>query len=142
MAQDDFASLRKNVNIRAKGLNHDLNKTKDTLILSSQNKIYRIYTVGDNSGVVDRTVNDLEMKMPLRSLKKGKYVFVVDQLNLKIVFQIQIHKDFSEETVLAFNSQNEPEEMNSTSLSLNSEEMVLANKMKIRESGFPLQNGQ
>ena len=106
-AQDDFASLRKNVNYRAKGLNHDLNSTKDTLLLSSKSKIYRIYTVGDNSGAIDKTINDFSAKIPLNPLDQGKYVFVVDQLNLKIVFQIQIMRDYQLEQVVANHDETE-----------------------------------
>ncbi len=89
-AQGNFASIRKNVNVRAIGLKHDLNKSKDTLKLSSTDKIFRVYTVGDFSGIVDQYLNANKFEVSLRSFEKGKYVFVVDQSNRKIVFQIYI----------------------------------------------------
>ena len=38
-AQQDFATIEKNINIRASGLHHDLNATKDTLVLKGDTKI-------------------------------------------------------------------------------------------------------
>ena len=39
LAQEDFAIIEKNINIDARGLYHNLNKTKDTLVLKSDTKI-------------------------------------------------------------------------------------------------------
>ncbi len=91
-AQDDFASIHKNMNVLAKGLHHDLNKSKDTLMLRSSDKIFRVYTVSDNAGIVDNYLNTNKFEVLLRELKKGKYVFVVNQSKLKIVFQVHILK--------------------------------------------------
>ena len=85
--------IKKNVNARAKSLHHDLNKTKDTLVLRSSKKMFRVYTVGDFGGVVDQYLNTYEYEVPLKGLEKGKYVFVVDQSKMKIVFQVLIHED-------------------------------------------------
>ncbi len=87
-AQGEFASIRKNINVLAKGLNHDLNKTKDTLKISSSDKFFRIYTIGDNNGAVDQYLNTNTFEVPLRSFERGKYVFIVDQSKVKIVFTI------------------------------------------------------
>lgn len=93
-AQYDYASIKKNVNARAKALFHDLNASKDTLILRSSNKMFRVYTVGEFSGLIDQYLNSYEYEVPLRGLKQGKYVFVVDQSKKKIVFQVLIHDPF------------------------------------------------
>lgn len=93
-AQGDYASIKKNVNARAQALFHDLNPGKDTLILRSTKKMFRVYTVGHFSGVIDQYLNTYEYTVPLRGLKQGKYVFVVDQSKKKIVFQVLIHDPF------------------------------------------------
>lgn len=93
-AQGDYASIKKNVNARAQALFHDLNPGKDTLILRSTKKMFRVYTVGHSSGVIDQYLNTYEYTIPLRGLKQGKYVFVVDQSKKKIVFQVLIHDPF------------------------------------------------
>ena len=93
-AQDDFALLEKNVNVRASGLIHRLNKTKDTLLLSSYKKINRVYSVNMNyEREVEANINDTSYKIPLKHLTKGKHVFVVVQSPLRIVFVIKILKD-------------------------------------------------
>ncbi|MBT8266680.1 MAG: hypothetical protein KJO41_11625 [Bacteroidia bacterium] len=95
-AQEDFAMIRKNVNILAKHLNHDLSPSKDSLLLSSKKKIFRVYTVGGYSGLIDHKISTKKFAVPLKRLRKGKYVFVVDQLNLKIVFQIHILRNYND----------------------------------------------
>jgi len=86
--QAEFASIRKNIDFRAEQLFHDLNETKDTLILSSPAKIYRVYTVGTFEGLVDHELITNNFEVPLSSFERGKYIFIVDQLGYKIVFTI------------------------------------------------------
>lgn len=86
--QAEFAFIKKNVNVLAEQLDHDLNSTKDTLILSSPAKIYRVYTIGTNKGAVDNKLLTNNFKVPLTSFNRGKYVFIVDQLRYKIIFTI------------------------------------------------------
>ena len=86
--QAEFAFIKKNVNVLAEQLDHELNPTKDTLILSSPAKIYRVYTIGTNYGAVDHELLTNNFEVPLSSFKRGKYVFIVDQLRYKIVFTI------------------------------------------------------
>ncbi len=92
-AQGEFASIRKNINVLANGLYHDLNKTKDSLVLKSSDPIFRVYTIGEFHGVIDKTVNRFEKAISLKQLKKGRYVFVVDQPKMKIVFEIRINRN-------------------------------------------------
>jgi len=89
-SQSDFANLRKNINYRAKVLNHFLNTSKDTLVINSSQRIYRLYSVGNASNRIDEHINDFEYKLPLRSLKKGKYLLVAQLHGLKIVFELRI----------------------------------------------------
>lgn len=95
-AQDDFAILEKNVNVRASGLIHKLNKTKDTLLLSSDKKINKVYSINmDYVREVDTYINKKTFKVPLNNLSKGKHVFVVVQSPMRIVFVVKILKDGS-----------------------------------------------
>lgn len=95
-AQNDFAILEKNVNIRAKGLIHKLNATKDTLLLESNTLIKKVYAVNMNyKREVDLTVRDNAVKIPLKELSKGKHVFVAVQSPMRIVFVIKILRDNS-----------------------------------------------
>lgn len=91
--QQHFATIKKNYNVLAEGLKHDLNISRDTLVLKSENPILKVYTVGDFSGLIDLEVNDFQQSIPLQKLRKGKYVFVVDQPKLKIVFQVLVHRN-------------------------------------------------
>lgn len=93
-AQDSFATIKKNVNIEASGLYHDLNKTKDTLLLKSDKKINYVYSINkEYRREVDDYVNAKYYKVPLKNLSKGKHLFVVQQSPVIIVFVIRILKD-------------------------------------------------
>lgn len=100
-AQDDFASLRKNVNYRAKLLTHYLNKTKDTLVLSCPQRMYRLYSVGSSKVRINEKIDDFTYKLPLKNYKIGKYLLVTQLNGLKIVFELNILKrsDFKEDSV-------------------------------------------
>ncbi|NRA93737.1 MAG: hypothetical protein HRU26_13860 [Psychroserpens sp.] len=93
-AQGDFAILEKNVNVRASGLTQELNATKDTLILSSNSLIKKVYAVNMNyKREVDIDVRDTSVKIPLKSLSKGKHVFVAVQSPIRFVFVVKILGD-------------------------------------------------
>ena len=92
-AQQHFATIKKNYNVLAESLKHELNSSRDTLVLQSEKPILRVYTVGDFGGLIDVEVNDYQQRIPLQNLRKGKYVFVVDQPKLKIVFQVLVHRN-------------------------------------------------
>ncbi|WP_298902707.1 hypothetical protein [uncultured Psychroserpens sp.] len=93
-AQNDFAKLEKNVNIRAKGLIQKLNHTKDTLILKSDSLIRKVYSVStDYKREIDMAVNAKDVKIPLNRLSKGKHVFVAVQSPIRIVFVVKVFRD-------------------------------------------------
>ena len=95
-AQNHFAVLEKNVNIRAKGLTHKLNATKDTLLLESKTIINKVYAVNMNyKREVDLNVRETSVKIPLKKLSKGKHVFVAVQSPVRIVFVVKILRDDS-----------------------------------------------
>ncbi|MDG5492633.1 hypothetical protein [Psychroserpens sp. SPM9] len=93
-AQNDFAKLEQNVNIRAKGLIHKLNPSKDTLILKSKALIQKVYSVNTAyDREVDLVLNSNLAKIPLNRLSKGKHVFVAVQSSKRIVFVVKIFRD-------------------------------------------------
>lgn len=93
-AQESYATIEKNVNVDAKHLFHDLNKTKDTLVLKSDKKINYFYSINkDYKREVNYYVDTYEYKLPLTDLSKGRHVFVVGQSPLKIVFVVRVLKE-------------------------------------------------
>lgn len=95
-AQNDFAILEKNVNVRAKGLIHKLNATRDTLLLESKTLIHKVYAVNMNyKREIDLSVRTNSVKIPLKKLSKGKHVFVAVQSPVRIVFVVKILRDNS-----------------------------------------------
>lgn len=94
IAQQDFAEIDKNINIRASGLYHNLNAAKDTLILKGDTKISYIYSIHNKmKHDINRRVYETDYKVALRDLNKGKHIFVVVQQSLKIVFVVRIFGD-------------------------------------------------
>lgn len=93
-AQEHYAKLEKNKNIQAKGLVHQLNKTRDTLILKSDKKINYLYSINkDYSRDLDVLIDATSYKLPLNKLKKGKHVFVAVQSPMRIVFVVKMLKE-------------------------------------------------
>ena len=98
-AQESYAKLEKNRNIQAKGLIHQLNTTKDTLILKSDKIINSLYTINQNySRELDFEIDSTAYKLPLNKLSKGKHVVVARQSPMQIVFVVKILKDIPKET--------------------------------------------
>lgn len=93
-SQTNYAKINKNKNVQAAGLFHDLNKTKDTLILKSNKKINYLYTA-NNKGKkgINTRIDNKEYKLPLNRLQKGRNVFVAIQSPLRIVFVVNILKE-------------------------------------------------
>jgi hypothetical protein len=93
-SQVDYARIDKNKNIQAEGFFHDLNKTKDTLVLKSDQKINYLYSI-DKSQRRDLNllINSKTYKLPLNKLGKGKHVFVAIQSPLRIVFVVHMLKE-------------------------------------------------
>ena len=93
VAQSAFATIIKNVNVRAKGVKHSLNATKDTLLLESDNKINYVYAINrDYKKELYDFIDSKSYKVPLSDLDSGKYTFVVGQSPLKIVFSVFVHR--------------------------------------------------
>lgn len=94
-SQKGRAAIFKNYNVQAEGLSHKLNATKDTLILKSDKIINYLYTANrKDEGRVKVRVDDNAYKLPLNRLKKGRNVMVAIQSPLKIVFVVNILKEF------------------------------------------------
>lgn len=94
VAQSTFATIIKNVNVRAQGVKHYLNSTKDTLLLESDRKINYVYAINrEYKKEIYDFIDDKNYKVPLTNLKSGKYTFVVGQSPLKIVFAVHIFKE-------------------------------------------------
>lgn len=103
---NDFAILEKNINERAKGLSHHLNATKDTLVLSSDRLISKVYSVNeDQKREVDRTFNLYDVEIPLTNFSKGKHIFVTVQGKRRIVFVVKI---FGDDHMLIASSEKKP----------------------------------
>lgn len=97
-AQEHYAKLEKNRNIQAKGLVHKLNKTRDTLILTSDKKINSLYSINkDYSRDFEFNIDTTSFKLPLNKLVKGKHVLVAVQSPMRIVFVVRILKDIPNE---------------------------------------------
>ena len=92
LAQEQFAVIEKNVNLRAAGLFHDLNKTKDSLILRSDTKLSYVYSINkDHKRELNYYVDRKSCILPLTNLSKGKHVVVVGKSPKKIVFVIRVY---------------------------------------------------
>lgn len=95
-AQKEFASIEKNYNLRAKDLSHELNATKDTLLLNSSKTIDYVYAINSNyRREIDFYNNTNSLKVPLNQLTQGKHVFVVGTSKLQIVFVVRVWNDTS-----------------------------------------------
>jgi len=90
-AQREFASIEKNFNVRAKDLSHELNASKDTLILNSSKTIDYVYTINHAyKREIEFYSNTNSMAIPLRLLSKGRHVFVVGTAKMQIVFVVRV----------------------------------------------------
>jgi len=90
-AQKQFASIEKNHNVRAKDLSHELNSSKDTLLLSSTKPIDYVYAINsDLKREIDFYSNANSLQIPLNQLSKGKHVFVVGHQKMQIIFVVRI----------------------------------------------------
>ncbi|MCX7548168.1 hypothetical protein OS188_09400 [Xanthomarina sp. F1114] len=90
-SQAAFAKLEKNKNLLASSLFHELNSTKDTLLLQSKNEISHVYSLNaENEKEIDVYLNTTSTKISLVDLSPGKHVFIVDQTPKKILFVIRV----------------------------------------------------
>ncbi|RNC84973.1 MAG: hypothetical protein ED556_10400 [Winogradskyella sp.] len=93
-AQKGRARIYKNKNVQASELYHDFNRTRDTLILKSDKKINYLYTANNSKEDVNVRVDSNSYKLPLNKLKKGRNVLVAIQSPLRIVFVVDILKEY------------------------------------------------
>lgn len=101
-----MAKIEKNTSLKANTLLHELNSTKDTLLLQSPTKISHIYSINTAyKREIDMYIDANNYKIPLQNLSKGKHVLVVSQSSKKIVFVIYIIDAFTriERTKLTYN---------------------------------------
>ncbi len=107
VAQTNYiAKLEKNMNFSARTLMHELNSTKDTLLLHSPSKISHIYSINEKfKREVDTRPYVFNYQLPLQNLSIGKHVLVVSQAAKKIVFVIHIYNNLAkiERTKLTYN---------------------------------------
>lgn len=105
LSQNQFAVLEKNRNDGAKDLVHELNGSKDTLLLKSSKTIDYVYAINHNyHREIDFYNNTKDVSIPLNHLPKGKYVFVVSHSKKQIVFVVRILMD---NATLALATKNE-----------------------------------
>ena len=96
-AQEHSVKLEKNRNIQAKNLIHELNATKDTLILQSDTKINYLYSINKDYGRdFEINIDTTYFEFPLNKLAKGKHVLVAVQSPKRIVFVVKILKEISD----------------------------------------------
>ena len=91
-AQTAFAEIEKNFNVKANSLSHELNISKDTLLLKSNRKITQIYSINSEyKREVDLYLDTETYKLPLKDLTIGKHLFVVAEPHKKIVFVVRVN---------------------------------------------------
>ncbi len=91
-AQEKIAILEKNTNILASELSHELNETKDTLILRSKRRMHYIYSINqENKREVDEFIEAFKYEIPIKRLSQGKHLFAVSYLQRKIVFVLRVY---------------------------------------------------
>ncbi len=93
LAQNSYAKIEKNYNTSASSLSHQLNTTKDTLLLKSTRKITHIYSINsDYKREIDVYLDTNEYQLPLSGLSQGKHLLVVGESPKKIVFVLRIRQ--------------------------------------------------
>ena len=102
-SQESYAVLEKNVNSDASSLFHELNETKDTLLLKSDKKITYVYSINKNyKRELNYYVNKNTCKLSLKDLSRGRHTIVVGQSPLKVVFVVRVFGDSN--TVTSINN--------------------------------------
>ncbi len=91
-SQTAFAKIEKNRNLTAQALFHELNTSKDTLLLKSDTEIAHVYSINSvYKRELDVYLNETDLQIPLSKLSRGKHVMVVEQTPKKIIFVIYIY---------------------------------------------------
>jgi hypothetical protein len=84
--------LQKNTNPKAQELKHNLNKTRDSLMMASDNTIFKVEIFNEDFEKVI-IVEGLESHIPLTNLPSGKFVVEV-QLSDKIIVMHLVRPDY------------------------------------------------
>ena len=91
-SQNAFAKIEKNRNKNASTLFHDLNTSKDTLLLKSDSEIVHVYSINSvYKRELDVYLSETDLQIPLTKLSRGKHVMVVEQSPKKIIFVIYVY---------------------------------------------------
>lgn len=94
-SQTVFAKIEKNRNSNANSLLHELNTSKDTLLLKSDTEITHVYSINtEYKRELDVYLSETDLQIPLTKLTRGKHVIVVDQNPKKIIFVIHVYGPF------------------------------------------------
>lgn len=89
------STLLQNINFRAKELKHSLNKTGDSLILSSEKTIYSVDIFNQNfEKTVD--VRSNETKIPLHNTPLGRLVVQAKMPDKRIIMTLLRHEEIEE----------------------------------------------
>ena len=100
-AQEKIASIEKNNNLLAKDLHHELNSTKDTIMLRSKRRMHYVYSLNnENKREIDEFVEDFKYDIPVDRLSHGKHLFAVSYLQRKIVFVVRVYDPRSSSIVI------------------------------------------
>ncbi|WP_299130200.1 hypothetical protein [uncultured Winogradskyella sp.] len=89
------STLIKNINIRAQGLKHDLNKTNDSLLIESDELIYKIDIFNDDFEK-SYAVKDNKASIALKDIPVGRFITEVEINNKLIIITLIRHKVYEE----------------------------------------------
>ncbi len=93
-AQSNFVILEKNFNFRALDLVHELNATKDSLILKGTDKIRYVYSINEKYlREIDTYAGKKNFKVAINKLSEGKHVMVVSHHAKLVIFVLKIFND-------------------------------------------------
>ncbi len=91
-SQEKIATIEKNTNILAKDLQHELNASKDTIILRSNRRMHYVYSINsENKREVDEFIQAFKFEIPINRLSHGKHLFAVSYLQRKIIFVVRVY---------------------------------------------------
>lgn len=119
--EETFTTIRKNINLLAVDLNHDLNEQQDSLVLENKFLFKKVRFISKNlEKVFDFKPAVKQAKIPLSELPLGKYTVMFYQADKIIVFQIDRVLPFDYKpnigTAVAMNDTSEINDKSDTSI--------------------------
>ena len=91
-AQEKIASIEKNNHVLANDLTHELNPTKDTIVLRSKRRMHYVYSLNkENKREIDEFVEDVKYNIPVSRLSQGKHLLAVSYEQRKIIFVVRVY---------------------------------------------------